>query len=189
MPILNINYQNTIIYKIVCNDLNVKETYVGSTTNFKLRKTQHKKSCNDSNTKEYNQRKYQFIRDNGGWDNWSMIEIEKYPCNDSNESRARERYHYELLNSNLNDRLPKREIEEKKQYNNNYFREHKETLKEKRKEYRKNPEVKDHENERMKEYYRQNKDIICKRQKEKKSVCECGSIYRSRDRSQHLPAS
>ena len=30
------------------------------------------------------------IRENGDWNNWSMIEIEKYPCNDDNEARARE---------------------------------------------------------------------------------------------------
>lgn len=35
MPRLNINYQNTIIYKFVCNDINIfKEEYVGNTTHF-----------------------------------------------------------------------------------------------------------------------------------------------------------
>ena len=29
------------------------------------------------------------MRDNGGWQNWSMIEIEKYPCNDQQEATKR----------------------------------------------------------------------------------------------------
>ena len=46
------------------------------------------------------------IRDNGDWNNWEMIEIEKYPCDDFNEARSRERYWYEKLNSKLNSRKP-----------------------------------------------------------------------------------
>ena len=45
---------------------------------------------------------YQIIRANGGWDNWIMIEIEKYPCKDGNEARARERYYFDLLNATMN---------------------------------------------------------------------------------------
>jgi hypothetical protein len=99
-----IDNQKIVIYKIVCNDLEIFDLYVGSTTNFKNRKCQHKASCNNSKDKCFNQQKYIMIRNNGGWDNWSMIEIEKFPCNDNNEARARERYYYEQLNSTLNDR-------------------------------------------------------------------------------------
>ena len=42
MPKNNINYSNTIIYKIVCNDLNIKDLYRGSTTDFHNRKSNHK---------------------------------------------------------------------------------------------------------------------------------------------------
>ncbi len=91
MPRTNINYQNTIIYKIVCNDLNIKDLYVGHTTDFKRRKSEHKKKVGNINDdKSYNFKVYKTIRDNGGWDNWSMIEIEKYPCNDSKKATARE---------------------------------------------------------------------------------------------------
>ena len=38
MPKKEINYQNTIIYKIRCKDLNIKDVYVGHTTNFIQRK-------------------------------------------------------------------------------------------------------------------------------------------------------
>ena len=34
-------YANTIIYKIVCNDLNITDCYVGNTTKFTNRKSPH----------------------------------------------------------------------------------------------------------------------------------------------------
>ena len=74
----------------------------------------HKTYCYLETHKNYNFKLYQMIRDNGGWSNWSMIEIEKYPCTDSNEARARERYWYEILNANLNTVCPFLSEEEKK---------------------------------------------------------------------------
>ena len=102
MPRLPINFDSCVIYKIVCNDLNVKELYVGSTTDFPKRKSQHKNNCNNENGKEFNKKLYEMIRTKGGWDNWVMLEIEKYPCIDSNEARTRERYWLETLNAQLN---------------------------------------------------------------------------------------
>lgn len=78
MPRTNINYQNTIIYKIVCNDLDIKELYVGHTTDFRRRKTGHKCSCNKETDKRYDHKIYKIIRMNRGWDNWNMIEIENF---------------------------------------------------------------------------------------------------------------
>ena len=66
MPKTLINYQDTIIYKICCNDLNVKYVYVGHTTNFVKRKCNHKSDCNNNNSKSYDLKVYQTIRDNGG---------------------------------------------------------------------------------------------------------------------------
>ena len=51
MPRKIINYTNTIIYKIVCNDLNITDLYVGSTTDFTNRKYNHKSSCNNEKIK------------------------------------------------------------------------------------------------------------------------------------------
>jgi hypothetical protein len=106
MPRKEIDYSKTVIYKIVCDDLNVTDNYVGSTTDFRKRKSTHKSICNNPNSKDYNRKIYQTIRDNGGWDNWTMIEIEKYPCTDNNEALARERYWVEKLNSSLNINVP-----------------------------------------------------------------------------------
>ena len=41
-----LDYQNTIIYKIVSKDLNIKECYVGHTINFSRRKSVHRACCN-----------------------------------------------------------------------------------------------------------------------------------------------
>ena len=64
-------------YKLVCNDTNVKDFYVGSTANWSDRKTKHKSSVNNKNHHEYNTIKAKTIRANKGWENWSMIEIER----------------------------------------------------------------------------------------------------------------
>jgi hypothetical protein len=129
MPRTPIDYSKTIIYKIVCNDLTVKDVYVGGTTDFRKRKNKHKSSCDTKKTYKI----YQIIRDNGGWVNWTMLEIEKFPCKDKNESRTRERYWYEQLKPTLNTILPittKEETKEKiKEYAEKYREEHKEEIK------------------------------------------------------------
>jgi hypothetical protein len=54
MPKENIDYSKTIIYKIVCKDVNIKDCYVGSTTNFTNRKGQHKNiAINDTVKSHY----------------------------------------------------------------------------------------------------------------------------------------
>jgi hypothetical protein len=152
MPKNLINYQNTIIYKIVCNDLNIKDCYVGSTTNFIKRKCGHKTSCNNPNDKSYKLfYVYKFIRNNGGWDNFSMIEIEKYPCNDSNEAHKRERYQMELLGATLNSQNAYRSKEEVKIYNEKFYDDNKDKILETRHNYYYNN--KETISERHKEFY------------------------------------
>ena len=106
MPKKDIDYSKTIIYKIVCDDLNIKDCYVGHTTDLTKRKNSHKHACNTESCRTYNLRVYQMIRTNGGWDNWTILEIEKYPCADVNEAKSRERHWYEITNSSLNARSP-----------------------------------------------------------------------------------
>ena len=98
MPKDNIDYSNTIIYKIYCKDENIKEVYVGHTTNFSQRKYAHKISCE----KDKNLKIYGVIRKNGGWENWDMIEIAKYECKDSSEARIKEQYHFNLMQYDFN---------------------------------------------------------------------------------------
>ena len=164
-----VNYSNSIIYKLCCKDPEIKEIYVGSTTNFYRRKQKHKSICNNSNDKSYNFNVYEFIRNNGGFDNWEMIEIEKYKCNDKNELRARERYFLEQLGASLNMRIPSRTIEEKKENrkkyreenqdkNKEYFKKYREENQDKIKEYQK--ENQDKIKEYFKKYYQENQDKV-----------------------------
>jgi hypothetical protein len=169
-------YAKTIIYKIVCNDLNIKEVYVGSTCNFIRRKCAHKTRCNNINDKSYNQQKYKFIRDNGGWSNWSMLEIEKYPCNDKNESHTRERYWIETLNSTLNKYIPTRT-------NKEYYEDNKHKISDYHKQHY--DETKEKVLEQQKEYYKLNKEIKLEKQKVK-YTCDCGSICRIHAKQQHF---
>ena len=139
MPRKIINYLNTVIYKIVCNDLDITDCYVGNTTKFTNRKSGHKYSCITPEDRGYNYNVYQCIRRNGGWDNWRMVEIEKYPCNDSNEACKRERYYYELLGASLNKNVPSRSSKEfDKYYRDNhkeYYKKYRDDNKEKMKIY------------------------------------------------------
>ena len=101
-----INYNKTIIYKIYCKDENITDCYIGRTTNFKNRKNCHKYSCNNINSKLYNQKNYKFIRDNGGFNNWIIEIIEKTPCNNIKEAIEFEKLYYEKYNPALNILYP-----------------------------------------------------------------------------------
>jgi hypothetical protein len=103
MPKNDVDYSNTIIYKIFCKDESITDLYVGHTTNFIQRKYAHKISCNNLNK---TLKIYNTIRSNGGWDNWDMIEIAKYNCKDSTEARIKEQEHYTLLKASLNSCPP-----------------------------------------------------------------------------------
>lgn len=150
MPKKIINYNNTIIYKIVCNDLNITDLYVGSTTDFSNRKYNHKASCNNEKNKNHNLKVYTIIRNNGGWLNWSMIEIEKWPCKDRNEAQARERYWYDKLNAKLNTNNPFQIIKTYEEKHNEYFI--------KNKDYQNSKEYEEKCKEVNKENYIKNKD-------------------------------
>ena len=107
--------------------MNIKDCYVGHTTDFKSRKCLHKFTCNNVTRKGYNYYVYQFIRENGGWDNWAMIEIEKFNCKDRNEASARERHWIETLEATLNSNVPART---KQEYDKEYYDINKEQIKE-----------------------------------------------------------
>ena len=159
MPKLPIDYSNTIIYKLVHkDDLDDENIYIGSTTNFKQRKNHHRHSCNYVNNKDHNAKKYQFIRENGGWDNWVMIEIEKYPCKDLNEVTARERYWKRELNATLNMIEPQRSKQE-------YYIDNKEKILEYKKIF--HQEHKQEKNAYNKKYNQDNREKISIQRKSK----------------------
>jgi hypothetical protein len=157
MPKVAIDYSKTIIYKLCCNDINITDIYIGHTTNFKIRKANHKTSYN--NEKD-NRIVYKFIKNNGGWSNWSMIMIEEYPCNSLLEALKQERYWIEKFKATLNMTIPSRTFKEYKQDN------------------RENILI-DH-----KKYYENNKQKI-KDMYKTKIICVCGCSIRQYDKKRH----
>jgi len=101
MPKLPIDYNKCCIYKIEYID-NERLLYVGQTTNFSRRKGEHKRCCNDKKYTKHNYKLYQMIRENGGWEMFRMIEIEKYPCNDRREAEKRENEIMKSLKASMN---------------------------------------------------------------------------------------
>ena len=97
------DYSNTIIYKIHCKDSSISDIYVGHTTNFFQRKYSHKIACRNLKN---NLKIYEIIRNNGGWENWDMVEIAKYCCKNAKEARIKEQYHFEESQASLNSIPP-----------------------------------------------------------------------------------
>lgn len=105
MPKIEIDYSNTIIYKIACKEVSVKYVYVGHTTNFVQKKHAHKQACNNINSHSYNSSLYKTIRAYGNWSNWDMSIIQVYNCKDILEVRQKEQEHFVVLNAYLNEPL------------------------------------------------------------------------------------
>jgi hypothetical protein len=176
MPRLPKNYSKNVIYKLVCNDLNILGCYVGHTTDFIRRKAYHKSDCNNENGDKYNYKVYKTIRENGGFNNYSMIEIEKYPCRDENEASAKEREWFERLNSNLNTQHPNRSRQE-------YKADNKEEIAIKRRQYKA-----DNKEELAiwhRQYRADNKEEITTKSK-KSFTCECGKTITWGYKSKHF---
>ena len=176
------DYSKCVIYKLCCKNLDVKEIYVGSTCNFTRRKNAHKTDSNNLNCKKYNLKVYKFIRDNSGIENWDMILIEEYPCENKMQKVKRERYWCEELKSELNSMCPgrsnKESVQEYQKKNKDkinaqrkiYVENNKEKVKEqvKQSNRRKYLKCKEQYHKKNKEYYEANKEKILQQQKEYK---------------------
>lgn len=105
MPKLT-NYETNeiIFYKFCCKSDNIHNCYVGHTSNFNRRKHEHKSRCNNENDKKYNFKLYKLIRENGGYDNWRMLEIHKQLCKDKRECERIEQSFIDKNNADMNDR-------------------------------------------------------------------------------------
>ena len=109
MPKEEIDYSNTIFYKISCKNPSVSDIYIGHTTNFVQRKHAHKQSCKNPKTTNHNCKLYQVMRENDGWDNWNMEIIAFHACENSYSARKQEQSYFEQYNASLNsiEPLPK----------------------------------------------------------------------------------
>jgi len=174
---MKIDYQKTIIYKLCCKDPTIKDIYVGHTTNFKIRNNGHRSCCNNPNGKQYNHYKYQFIRDNGGYENWNMIIIKDYPCNNKRDAEKEENRIMIDLGATLNICKAYVSKEEKKEYRKNYNNMYNKKYSEENKEIL---------CEKKKEYYQENRtEIIEKLKKDRKNNPEKYKQIDKRKREKH----
>jgi hypothetical protein len=208
-----VNYQNGIIYKIAHRYS--PYVYIGSTTNFNRRKCQHKNNCINENGKAYNFKVYQTIREMGGWDNFEMVLVAKYPCNDKKELHAKEFEYQQLFDVNMNMVYSVKSLEKirliQKKFREKNKEKHKEYMIKWHQEnhqkeliYRKNNLEKNNEASKLwrkenpelrkkslKKYYEKKKEELLKKQKNKVE-CECGMfitkgcIAKHRKRQLHL---
>jgi hypothetical protein len=175
----NPDYSQTVIYKIIPNNNELKYCYIGNTTDIMKRTNGHRSSCENINSRAYNRLLYKTIRENGGWNEWSLIVIENFPCNNDIEAREREQFYINELNANLNIirafRTEDEKIEQIKKDNRTP-----EQIREKTKKYYdKNKEMC---NEKSKLYYNDNKEYFEKKRKEyyelhKEELAEKKKIY------------
>ena len=119
------------VYKLCSNETNISDIYIGSTRNFRQRKCGHKQICNNSSNEHHNVYVYQFIRNNGGWSNWSMISLYSGEFENKKELEQKEREFIETFESALNCKIPTRTKKE-------YYEDNKEQLLEKKKQYYEN---------------------------------------------------
>lgn len=165
MPKNLTDYENTIIYKLCCKNPTVTDIYIGHTTNFTKRKNQHKTSCCNENDKKYNQYVYQFIRQNGGWDNWSMIQIQEHKLQNKREAESTEHYWIEKLSATLNSNKPYAMCKENpQQYKQDWYEEKKDYILQKAKQHYE--ENKEQKIKYQKQYAEEHKEEIAEKQKE-----------------------
>ena len=156
------DYSKGFIYKIVCKDITISNIYVGSSTDWVKRKSQHKSTCNNENDRHYKIYFYQFMRSHGGWNNWTMLKICNYPCNNKFELCNEERYYMELLQSDLNKQKPQQTL------------------------YENDDLLTDTENKKAYDkQYRLANEILIKDKKNAKHVCLCGGRYNHSCKAKH----
>jgi hypothetical protein len=156
-----VNYQNGKIYKIVSSQTD--KVYIGSTTKDKLcqRMAGHRGSYKSYLKDEHNYiTSFEIIKHEDA----KIILIEAFPCNNSDELHARERYYIENTNNCVNKQVPS---SNKKESDKRYYEMNKEQI-----------------NEKNKEYYENNKEQI-NTQRNEKLFCVCGGQYTRRNKAQH----
>lgn len=181
MPKQIIDYSKCQMYKLRHrDDLLDENIYVGHTINWNDRERKHKEDCNNSNSKSYNQKKYKYIRENGGWDEWEMLWIEDYPCANKKEATIKEQELMIANDAKLNTYKAFSTEEEKVEYLKKYRDTHREEMNmkqkirddirentEERKQYKQNyrDTHKEANSEYQKNYNEKNKEKVAETKK------------------------
>ena len=185
------------IYKLIKKDAtNDDMVYIGSTKDIDDRIRRHKNSCNNPNGRDYNLKIYKYIRDNGGWDEWTyeiIDEIEVALRDDAKKYEGQYILKYDAINK-LNDvvagRSKKEYYEQNKEHllqkHKEWLEQNKEQLSQKHKEWLE--QNKEQLSQYRKERYESNKEQILQKQKEwyerdKEQRLKDASIYRELNRA------
>jgi len=115
---------------------------------------------------------YVSIRENDGWENWNMIKICDYPCENRREAELEVDKYMTELKASLNMIRASRTQKQYREDNREKIQQYREDNREKMKEYR--VYNKEKIQEYIKEYYETNKTTILKNIKEiVKCECSC----------------
>ena len=169
------------IYKIWKD--NKDEVYIGSTSNFKTRMRQHKCKCNNEKSKEYNYFIYQYIRQNGDWEEFNKEIIFECVVEDKSEKLKIEGEWIKKYEKTLN-KYNSYGCKDIKENNKKYREKNKEKIKYINKEYYE--QNKDKLKEEMKEYYEKNKDKIKEKAKQKVKCPECNKELTKGNLTRHI---
>ena len=103
-----IDYSNTMIYKLACNDPLIPDFYLGYTT------IGHATLCDrfQQRCKKDTWSVCAFIREHGGFENWHILRLALVPCSSSLEARTELRKHFDANTPSLNKHIPTRTNEE-----------------------------------------------------------------------------
>ena len=188
-------YEKGMIYKLCCKDANTTEIYIGSTVNKYRRKGNHKHICSNPNHRSYNLYVYQFIRENGGFDNWDLVILEEYSTQNKGELVWKEREWIELLKPALNSvKRPAITTEECRERKKTYYEENTEQIRKHQKEYREENTEKCREKDRkqyeknkqkIREKYEKNKQKISERNKERVNCDICNKEFARASLTKH----
>lgn len=115
------NYNESRVYKIWCNLSGIDEIYVGSSVNFVARCLLHRSDCNNINSPRYDNKLYNYIRNNGGFENFNIHVLEIFPCKNYIELHQREQKWIDELKPTLNNNKSYQTNEDFKNYMNKYM--------------------------------------------------------------------
>ena len=186
------NYSKTSFYKLECKDPKITDIYVGSTTNFFKRKSQHKGNCINKHGKtKFNQPVYCFMRLHGGWENWNMIEIDEVNCRSKRHKNQIEAKYIRYLGATLNRVIPQ-DIDDRlggKEYYRQYSENNRESLAEKHKVYREKNREKI--SEKRKQHRKKNLEKISENKKKyyeknREKIIEKVKVYKEKNREKVL---
>jgi hypothetical protein len=173
------------IYKWIHSTLPLDFRYVGSTSDMKQRKKQHKSDCHNENSRNHNAQIYKIMREYG-FENFIMVPIEIVKNVTKTEARIIEEKYRMDLEANMNtvrcftseEELKK----DKKRWNHDDYVRRKDYILMRCKEYRE--ANKEKIAIRCKEYLKNHKDEIHKWQSTV-CDCECGKSYTKANKARH----